>query len=227
MARKVIYMMNGEVKSKNYMGKLSWSKASCSSPRPMFGTEIATCTPITIRIDTAEQERGLSKFWFHSKKRIVELELTPVQWAEFLTSGNSEGVPCTLTYLNGEHMDPVEPENVISLYSQEMSKVVDRSGESIAECEELIKNRLEEGKTLGKTELKELLSKLEAARTVSVANAKFTKASFQEDMSMAVAKAKAEVSAYCENKIMETGLNALASSKPVELYLTDKPSEEQ
>ena len=84
--------MNEIKKEEDYMGMISWSKLS-GGARPMFGTEIETANPIRLTISHAEEIRDLSRYWFHPKKKIVEIEMTPIQWAEFLTSGNTSGIP--------------------------------------------------------------------------------------------------------------------------------------
>ena len=85
-----------KTKTEDYMGMVSWARSCNASSRNLFGTEIKTNNPITLRINKAEEIRDLSRNWYHSLEQIVEIEMSPVQWAEFLTSGNTSGVPCTI-----------------------------------------------------------------------------------------------------------------------------------
>jgi len=193
------------MKEKNYMGLISWSKSYCNKPQEMFGTEVKTCNPITLCIDTADEDRTLSHNYYHERSNIVKIEMTPVQWAEFLTSGNSQGVPVTLTYVNGKKMDNVENENIVDQFTKESEKSFDSFEESLKSLKETISNKLAEGKVFTKKEMQEMFNKIDTAQRNCGANVDFVKDSFQENMQNIVTKAKAEVSAFCETKALEYG----------------------
>lgn len=193
--------------SKNYMGKISWSKVHCGTPRNFFGTDIKSDHPIELRISTATEDRELSKTWvFGSAKPFVRVEMTPVQWAEFLTSGNTEGIPCTIIEREGVRTDPVEPAKTIEHFEAESEETFDAFGTGADKIAETIKACLDSGKPMGKTQMAQLLRDLDTYKHNTVANLKFVKDQFKETMAKVVANAKAEVNAYVENKCMALGL---------------------
>lgn len=84
-------------KKEDYMGMVSWHR-NIGAPRTLFGTEIQS-NPITLTIKRATECRELSRNWYHSDKQLVEIEMSPIQWAEFLTNGNTEKLRTLLSLL--------------------------------------------------------------------------------------------------------------------------------
>lgn len=195
-------------KSKDYMGMLSWSRTS-GSARPLFGTEIEISNPIRLEICHAEECRDLSRNWYHPKKQIIEIELSPIQWAEFLTSGNTSGVPCTIKYLNREKMSEPQPSTIIEDYNYEVEEHFDEFGKSFDKVAKTLKEQIDSNKPMGKKALEELLREVKILRTNTMANVDFIKDSFKEDMDKITVKAKAEFNAYVENRIHEIGIETI------------------
>lgn len=191
-----------KTRNEDYMGMISWSRMS-GSARPMFGTEIKTANPIKLEISHAEECRDLSKNWYFPRKQIVEIELSPIQWAEFLTSGNTSGVPCTIKYVNGERMSEPKNTEIFNDYNEE----VEEDFNKFKEIEDIVKGAIDSKKPMGMKDLSSLLNKIHNA----MANVDFVKDSFKEDMNEIVTKAKAEFNAYAENRIHEIGIESLKS----------------
>lgn len=192
--------MKENVKSEDYMGMISWSKTN-GSARNLFGTEIKTANPIVVRVCHAEESRDLSKNWYFPKSPIVELEMSPIQWAEFLTSGNTSGVPCTLKYINREKMSEPKGSETMEHYSNEVNEHFD----AFREIQTKIKEAVETNKPMGKKSLESLLNDIDCA----IANVNFIKDSFKGDMDKIMTKAKAEFNAYVENRIYEIGIETV------------------
>lgn len=194
--------MSDDYISKDYMGMVSWSRGFGSS-RPMFGTEIRVSNPVTLSISHAEEKRNLSKNWYCRRGQIVEVEMSPVQWAEFLTSGNTEGVPCTIKYIGGQKMSEPDDSKMREQYDKELNE----SFKAFSEIEDTVKSAIDSGKSMGKKSLENLLWKIHRA----VADSDFVRKSFKEDMDKIVTKAKAEFNAYIENRMYQIGADAISS----------------
>ena len=208
-----------KTKSEDYMGMINWCKTSGSS-RALFGTQIETRDPIRLEICHAEECRDLSHNWYFPKKQIIEVEMSPIQWAEFLTSGNTSGVPCTIKYLNREKMSEPKSSTMIEDYNSEVEEHFDEFGKSFDKVAETLREQIGSNKPMGKKALEELLREIEILRTNTVANVKFVKDSFKEDMNKIVAEAKAEFNAYAENTIHEIGIESI--KKDSVKFLEDK-----
>ena len=191
-----------KTREEDYMGMISWSRLS-GGARPMFGTEIKTSNPIRLEICHAEECRDLSKNWYFPRKQIVEIELSPIQWAEFLTSGNTSGVPCTIKRIDGERMSEPKDTEIFNDYNEEVEEDFDK----FKEIENIVKGAIDSKKPMGMKDLSSLLNKIHNA----MANVDFVKDSFKEDMNKIVTKAKAEFNAYTENRIHEIGIESLKS----------------
>lgn len=204
-----------QMPEKDYMGTISWSRVQCGGSQTMFGSEIKTNTPIRISITSASVTRRESDFYVSpSSKHYVDVELTPVQWAEFLTSGNVYGgVPCTIKEVNGKQTSPVEPFGVAEVYEVATEEKFNEFQEGAKRIEQRLQSALDSGKPMRKTEIQEILHELKCFRQNSVANVKYVKDRFKEEMSGVVAKAKAEINAYAERKLIETGVQCLIESK--------------
>ena len=192
-------------KSEDYMGMISWSR-TCGSARPLFGTEIETANPVKLSISHAEESRDLSRNWYHARKEIIDIEMSPVQWAEFLVSGNTSGVPCTIKYLNGMKMSDPKTSTIKEDYNKETEEAFDNFEKAFNKVAKTLKEQIDTKKPMGKAALENLLNEVEILRTNTVSNVNFVKHSFKEDMDKIVTKAKAEFNAYVENRVHEIGI---------------------
>lgn len=194
-------------KQEDYMGKISWSRVMCSHPQPMFGTEIKTSNPVKIEITNASEERGLNRNWFFTEERIVELEMTPIQWAEFLTSGNTEGVPCTLKFIRGQGiLSEPKVEDVKKVFNNEVEQHFDEIKEDFSVLSSKVKAL---SMKIGKTNTKELEDLLYKLNMNITSNMDYIKKSFKEEMTKMVGKAKAEFNAFIETRVHEIGIEEL------------------
>ena len=203
---------NEKTRNEDYMGMISWSKSYNASPRNLFGTEIKTDNPITLRINKAEETRDLSRNWYHSLGQVVEIEMSPIQWAEFLTSGNTSGTPCTIRYIGGQRMSEPKDTEIFNDYNEEVENHFDK----FKDIENIVKDAIDSKKPMGMKDLNSLLCKIHNA----ISNVDFVKDSFKEDMNVIVGKAKAEFNAYVENRIHEIGIETI--KKDSVKFLEDK-----
>lgn len=199
-------MASDETIEKDYMGKISWHRIICGGARPMFGSDIKTDHPISIQISKAYISSNLREYncdadIFEHSRPYIEVMMTPVQWAEFLTSGNTTGVPCTICSIDGKSMSPVEEKNVASEFDADFKTAFEKTATKLAACEDTICNVLSSGKTMNKTQLNELAKRLKWAREGYLSDIAYIRNRFAEDMESIVAKAKAEVSAYAQAHI--------------------------
>lgn len=197
------------VEKKPYMGNISWAKCSSSSPRPLFGTDIETRSPIRLTISEAEQTRSLCRNRFFARKSIVEIELSPLQWAEFLTSGNTSGVPCTLRYVNGEKMPEVETAHTVEHFSNETKEQIEDFRNVLKPVMDALQEAVDSNKPMGIGAVKKLLAETKHRQSMANANLKFVKDSFEETMADVVARAKAEVNAFVETRAVELGIKEI------------------
>lgn len=207
---------------KDYMGVITWGRLQCGAPQPMFGSDIKTDSPVYIRICNAyvsDMGGTPTDQHIHGKHpAIIEVEMTPIQWAEFLTAGHvDDGVPCTITRLNGKSMSRVEMRNVAEEYGNYINEKFEDFQKGIKRFEDEIEQTLESGKSMGKTQMKELLHSMKCFRENAPANLKYAHDRFREDMANMVVKAKAEINAYAELRLGDYGVKCLMNDDSAEI----------
>lgn len=62
----------------------------------LFDSDIRHGETITVRLHRASRKREVSRDWIHPYDEIVEVEMSLAQWASFVSSMNTQGVPCTI-----------------------------------------------------------------------------------------------------------------------------------
>lgn len=200
---------------KDYMGMISWNRLSCGAPQAMFGSEIKTDTPVCLRISRAYVDHELDSTHIGGRicaefKPMLEIEMTPIQWAEFLTAGNVDGgVPCTITRIDGKPTEKVEMRNIAEDYNVQTELTFDQFKTNLSDLEKYVQDILQSGKPMGKAQMSELIRQMQLVRSNTVENVKYVKHCFKEDMATMVVKAKAEVNAYAELRLQNLGVKCL------------------
>ena len=181
--------------------------------RKLFQSNVEAPTAMRLTISTAHVRRDLSHDWVFSQNRLIEIVMTPAQWAELLCSTNrGDGVPCTLarTWKDGKYASVPRPPSI--------ENATDKVRRDFAEKV----RKIELSDPMKSPEVQEALSKLPAkhrkvvegafSRTMTEirANLPFVMESFQEAADATIHQAKVELSAYTKNYLENLGVQALA-----------------
>lgn len=87
-------------------GMIGAYRASISPPgSTLFDSDIRHQHSVFLRISHAQRRRELSHDWIFSRAEIIEVEMSEAQWASFVSSMNTSGVPCTLRTIEGERIE--------------------------------------------------------------------------------------------------------------------------
>ncbi len=162
-----------------------------------------------IRIRTAKHMRSLSHDWYYGDKEIIEIEMSPAQWAEAITSPNiGDGVPCTILYLQDEKMPDVETMSEKKVFEKEFKKDLNETVEGLREAYNAAKQLLTK-KSLTKADREQLLGVFAKVLQEVECNFPFVAKSFNEAMDKVVHSAKLEVESFVLHQIMIKGLEAI------------------
>lgn len=130
------------------IGIINISRISGGSSNRFVGSTVPSDTAIRIQIRQAEKYSDeFNKEKFYSKSNIVEVEMTPNQWAELITTLNyGTGTPCTITRVGGEEIHQTyETESVFEYYNDKLKdRFLDvQSGfeESFKDAKEILDNK--------------------------------------------------------------------------------------
>jgi hypothetical protein len=224
---------DGKVDSHPSYGLLEIHRVS-GGRTALFGSSIVHGQTIRLTVHRAKSRRSLAHTWYSQEGEIIEVEMSPAQFAEAITTLNcGQGVPCTIRRHVGEDIpEPVVPA-VRQQYVDEFKAVMTELHRKITagkgEVEELLKK-----KSLNNVDRARIYSTLDAIWRAVQDSVPFIHDSFNEAMDKTVTEAKAEVDAFFTNAVTTLGLQAMSSrlealpSEPPKLLgLTDVRPNEQ
>ncbi len=179
----------------------------------LFGTSIAHNQTISITISTAKHNRSLNNDNIWAEKELIQIELSENQFAQFITSMNSGGIPCTIRRLGGKGManPPYQTKQEIfeAEFKKEMNNFTLDVQKALESTTEILKKQ-----SIGKEDKKQILEN--TSRLISHVNSTipFIREQFREQMDDVIHDAKTQIEAFAENVIRTKGLEALAAQNP-------------
>lgn len=165
---------------------------------------------IGLSIRPATRLRNLNQYWIHSSpKEIIEIFLTESQFARMLSSaGDGGGVPCTISRLQGE-MIPSPPMDAIgSKYKEEVEDSTRQATEALREVEKMLEQLLA-GKTVKKSQVKELASIVRAACMTVDDHLPFLVGQVEEKLEEVVNEAKTNIDAFLQFRAQQLGIEKM------------------
>jgi len=196
--------MNKEQKTHESYGMISISKFN-GNGNSFFGSDVEHEGGVSITISKATVERDLCREWYHPVDDIIQVDMSPNQYVDAITSGmNTSGVPCTIRRIAGK---VVERDNYISdkkeLFSTEMTETQQEFISKIDNITELLKSGN------GAKVKKEALYELDVLKNHLSSNTNFVLKQFNEAMDKTVLEAKQSISSYIDNKVHTLGIEGM------------------
>jgi len=184
-----------------------------SGPRGarLFGSDVDHQHFITLRISPAAVDHHLNQDWFHSDGTpFIEVALSNTQFADLLTSFNAgEGVPCTVLHRDGKSYKMPDVPTKSEQFREDLSEDLKDVLKDLREVEKEILEAVNGEKAIGKTQQKELLSKLRGFSKLVDDHLPFMAKQFQTYTDRTVNEAKANVEAYVDHTVRTLGLEKL------------------
>jgi hypothetical protein len=190
-------------------GMVRWNRTQGGKTSDLFGSSIEYQDTITLTIARGEVTRNLNRDWYYARKDLIEIQMTPIQFAEFITSPNQgSGIPCTIRYTA---QDGTIPGQEIPMKRKQFEDEFEKECQNINKNFETLKQSINDLKVSNKVK-EELQSQLFKVSRIMDDHIPFIQKSFNEQVDKTVLEAKVEVEAFVENKIRQTGLEALKNS---------------
>lgn len=162
----------------------------------LFGSNVEPNNFIEITLHTAVMMRELNHDWFVPHDEVFRVKMSPVQFAELLTSQNGEGVPVTIV---SEHKKRVEQLDVARNRKVQAEQEMKNSmNEITANLTNAIKEATETINTKGrfnKDDKEKLIGQLNYVLTELKSNVPYAMNEFSREIDKIVVDAKAEISA--------------------------------
>jgi hypothetical protein len=180
----------------------------------LFGSSLLHQNRLSIKIHEASFHRDLNHTWYSDDTEIIEIEMSPAQFAEAITTPNMGiGTPCTIRRLHGKrvadcpHND--ERRQVLDEFKEDMQKLA-------AEVDKLRVNAatILEKKNITKGDREALLGIFSKLECQIGSNIPFVHESFHEATDKTVTQAKLEIEAFYTSAMMSAGREALMNKAP-------------
>ena len=127
-------------------GMVSLSKVSVGGTGggvPLFGSSIRHNNYLELRITQAERCRDEYSNHYFSRKRIIEIGITPSQLSELLTHTNIPGTPCTILWTEKDgYREPCPTWNVAEEMKDDLENRFRELSERVSGLEKNIKEKL-------------------------------------------------------------------------------------
>ena len=201
------------IENEPYMGVINVSRVSGRAN--LFDSDVEHQHFISVSISRASRERHLSMNWIHGGDELVEVWMSEIQWANFVSSFNQGGgTPVTLRHLQRETIaEPPRPKAEATKFKKEVTETVSDGLRLLKEAiAKLAEGQVPKAKAPGKTELGEVLRSLQTVYNEFTHNLSFIETQFGEHMEQKVAEAKCEFEGFMTSRLRSLGLEAAALS---------------
>lgn len=186
-------------------GMIGIHRMTSSHGARLFNSKVPTHTIMRITIRTAVRSRDLSKSWVFGDKVIAQVDLTPAQFAELITSMNvGDGVPCTLVYANGQQIRHEPDRDETEHFTAEFAAKIEGLEAGIQAIRDAAGPKATKA-------VRDAIDKL--ARELK-ANLPFVAKQFDRHIVKRTADAKSEFDAWATHAIQQAGLSALQNAQP-------------
>lgn len=197
-------------------GMIRVNRISSSHGQTLFDSDIQHRQTVRITVSTADRKRELNHDWIHEGKQLFEVELSEAQWASFVSSMNTSGVPATLRWTAGAGALPDLPYDPRLAHS--MSEVKGAADKLFARAEEALAAYEQALADKAPARVRnEALRKLHFALKNAEPNMSFAAEVLAEHTENVVQKARADIEAMITQKATQLGLTAGESRGLLEL----------
>jgi|SRR3972149_4754462 len=197
-------------------GMIQICRSSSSQSMNLFGCSIKQRNFIRIEIRKACLYRELNQDnIFPEGIPIVSIDMSPSQFADAITSLNTSGTPCTITFMEGHEVKGTSLESkrvqFDAEFEEKMREVVSDTNPYYTKINEIVNKS-----SLGKHDRAEILKQLNLLKQEIAANIPFIKEQFTEQMDETVVEAKNEITAFIEERLIKLGLEGFKKQLTLE-----------
>lgn len=190
----------------------------------LFGSSIMHNNVIRLSISRGELERERNEDKFYAKgsgkDKIVEVEMSYTQFAEAITSLNiGEGIPVTITNINGEQIEQCPYRNRQKIMRREMNEAARDVVQELEKRSEEIEKLLKEKRVLSREDRDNILWALKSVGQELKSNLPYLQTKYSEQIDKTLTEAKGEFEAYLQNKMNSIALAVISEQNKEEVQL--------
>jgi hypothetical protein len=187
-------------------GFISAHRVSSTPGATLFDSDIQHSHFMRVTLSRATRKRDLNRDWLHPTSELIEVDMSEAQWAAFVSSTNTSGVPCTLSWLTGEGQVPgLIPAPRLHKSITEVQNAADKAfaqvKEAYAALEALPSNA-------GVKARREAMSRVKWAIENAPKNISYAADTLTEHTENVVQRARADIEAMVVQKAEQMGLDS-------------------
>jgi hypothetical protein len=218
--------MENKYKNHPSFGQLSFHRISSGGGKSLYGSSLQHSEIIRMRLSSSESQRDLNHTSYYTKKTLFEVDMSPQQFAELVTTMNrGDGTPVTIVRTPEGDVEGCPFENEREIFSKEFRSDLDQITKNSRVMISRAKKMLSQ-KTIKKSEMKELIGYLESINRDLSSNLGFVETMFQEATDKAVSAGKHEIESFWQSTIEKLGVQKLAENVEAPKLLMDNKPEE-
>jgi hypothetical protein len=183
---------------------VSISRQSWGNGATLFGSKIKHNNILSLKISHAERNRNKYYEHYFSKKQIIEVLMSPAQFTSMLTMMNTSGSPCTLSWLNGESIEPPPDHDTIDELKDDLAEKYNELANTVralkADIDGLLKG------TVKKADKDAIKSAVHQIYNDVSSNILYLRKCQHEKLETTVAEAKAEVESAMVTTLINAGI---------------------
>ncbi len=197
----------GDKEKHDCFGKIRMSKYQGDSQ--FFGSNVTHHGGVVIEISRASYERSISHDWFSSDEKLIEVRLSPLQFAELITTGmNTDGVPCTIHRDHNGRVEQRDFADSMEQFNDEYNEDIENQVKGINNAINLVNKSLS-SKSVKKSDLKVIQAQLSKIHQDITSNMPYVRKCFDEHVQKSVLEAKTSVESFIESKVRQLGVESL------------------
>jgi hypothetical protein len=192
----------------------------------LFDSDIKHQHTIRLTVTAATRDRDLNRDWIHSTGApLIEVEMSEAQWASFVSSMNTSGVPCTVRATETQRTVPAVPYDPRLAHS--MAEVHDGTAKTFGPIQAaMVAYDALDPKAPAK-DRREALAKIRNAVRNAEANLNYTARTLTEHAENVVQRARADIEAMVGTEAARLGLTGPESERLLELPLLRSETTEE
>jgi hypothetical protein len=203
-------------------GQISFARMQCGGEGfTLFGSKVKHHTGIALKIKKCTRSRNAYGEHYFGHSQIVEVILSPAQFTGLISSFNTEGVPCTLSWLQGEGSIETPPDHDII---EEMHVDITKEHAKIKKIADDLEKSLGEllRGAVKKEEKETIRGAVIQINNYLNSNLSFLEKQQKKRLEKATAEAVAEAESAITGIIKSAGMEAIADKIQNKLVLTDE-----